>query len=32
MVQTKENSATKKYAKTGIIAAIVVVVAILGLN
>ncbi|MBP5363882.1 MAG: OmpH family outer membrane protein [Alphaproteobacteria bacterium] len=30
MVQTKENSATKKYAKTGIIAAIVVVVAILG--
>ncbi|MBO7066356.1 MAG: OmpH family outer membrane protein [Alphaproteobacteria bacterium] len=31
MVQTKENSATKKYAKTGIIAAIVVVVAILGI-
>lgn len=30
MVQTKENSATKKYAKTGIIAAIVVVIAILG--
>ena len=30
MVQTKTNSATKSYAKIGIIAAIVVVVAILG--
>ena len=31
MVQTKENSAIKSYAKTGIIAAIVVVIAILGI-
>lgn len=31
MVQTKEKSATKSYAKMGIIAAVVVVVAILGI-
>lgn len=31
MVQTKENSSTKSYIKSGIIAAVVVVVAILGI-